>query len=140
LAGAEVAVMAWPKVPRRGGDLSSGRPQVLGRGKADAEGRFRLNVPRTSSAAHLGAIVLAAGAGHGLGWQRLDPDAEKPAAEVRLAREQVIRGRFVDVQGQPVAGVTVRVSSVRGGESGGIGAPAEGHEPPCWPRAAVTDK
>jgi RNA polymerase sigma factor (sigma-70 family) len=140
LAGAEVAVLAWPKVPRRGGDLSSGRPRVLGHDKADAEGRFRLNVPRTSSAAHLGATVLAAGAGHGLGWQRLDPDAEKPAAEVRLAREQAIRGRFVDVQGQPAAGVTVRASSVRGGESGGIGAPADGQEPPCWPKAAVTDK
>src|SRR5439155_1936885 len=49
-------------------------------------------------------------------------------------------GRFVDVQGQPAAGVTVRVSTVRAGESEGIGAPGAGHEPPCWPKAAVTDK
>jgi RNA polymerase sigma factor (sigma-70 family) len=142
LAGAEVAVMAAPQRTRRGGDLSSGGPEVLGCGKADPEGRFRLDVPRTSSARFPGVFAVAAAAGHGIGWQPLDPDAEKPAADIRLAQEQVIRGRFVDVQGQPAAGVSVRVGLVRPRQGGreGVGAPAAGQESPAWPKAALTDK
>jgi RNA polymerase sigma factor (sigma-70 family) len=143
LAGADVAVLAWRKVPNRGGDLSSGKPTVLGRDRTDTGGRFRLRVPPTSSAGFRGVVAVARGAGHGLGWQRLNPDAEKPAAEVRLARGRVIRGRFVDVQGQPAAGVTVRVGGVGhpgNGESDRVSAPAAGHEPPAWPNAVVTDK
>jgi RNA polymerase sigma factor (sigma-70 family) len=142
-AGADVAVVAEPKVAYRGGDLSAGRPEVLGRGKADAEGRFRLAVQRTSSVRFRSVIAVAGGAGHGLGWHDLDPDAAEPAAEVRLTREQVIRGRFVDVQGQPAAGVTVRVGQVgrrAPGEFKGVRAPRAGKEPPFWPKASVTDK
>jgi RNA polymerase sigma factor (sigma-70 family) len=140
LAGAEVAVMAWPKPTHRGGDLSSGRPEVLGRTRSDTDGRFRVNTPRTSSAEFRGAVVLAGSDGHGIGWQRLDPDAEKPLAELHLAPEHIIRGRFVDVQGQPAAGVTVRVGVVRAGKSGEVSTPVAGREPSCWPKAAVTDK
>src|SRR5262249_32790681 len=126
LAGAEVAVMAWPKAPHRGGDLSSGKPEVLGRDKTDAEGRFRLTVPRPSSGGVRAVVILASGDGHGVGWQHLKPDADMPAAEIRLAREQVLRGRFIDVQGQPAGGVTVRVGSVRAPGSEGISAAAAG--------------
>ncbi len=142
LPGAEVAVLATDKVGRRGGDLSSGKPEVLGRGKADAEGRFRLDVPRPSSARVREFALVAGGAGHGLGWQSFDAGADKPALDLRLAPEQVILGRFVDGQGQPAGGVTVRVSAVWRGDnrSDGISAPTAGKEPPCWPKAAVTDK
>jgi RNA polymerase sigma factor (sigma-70 family) len=143
LAGADVAVLGWRKVAHRGGDLSSGGNEVLGRGKTDADGRFRLDVPRTSSQRFPAVTVVARGPDHGLGWHRLDLDAEKPTADVSLAREQVIRGRFVDVQGAPAAGVTVRVVMVGksdGDDFDGVSAPAETKDLPVWPKAAVTDK
>jgi RNA polymerase sigma factor (sigma-70 family) len=142
VAGAEVAVVARPKGAHRGGDLSSGRPDVLGRDRADADGHCRLSVPRTSSESVRGVSVVAGGAGHGVGWQPLNPDADKSTAEIRLAPEQVIRGRFVDVQGQPAAGVVVRVGWLRAGDrkSEGVGGLAAGKEPACWPKAATTDK
>jgi RNA polymerase sigma factor (sigma-70 family) len=143
LAGAEVAVMARPRVPHRGGDLSSGKPEVLGRGRADAQGRFRLTVPRTSSARFQSVTLVAGAAEYGLGWHDLDADAEKPAADIRLTREQVIRGRFVDLQGQPAAGVTVRVSAIGKRLEGtykGVRAPAEPGDLPSWPKPAVTDR
>ncbi len=142
-ATADVAVMAAPKVAHRGGDLSSGGARVLGRGQTDADGHFTLEVPRTSSGRYRSVTAVAAGAGHGIGWQDLNPDAEKPAAEIRLAREQAIEGRFVDLQGQPAAGVAVRVYFVgRQVPEGfkGVHAPAELGDLPFWPKATTTDK
>jgi RNA polymerase sigma factor (sigma-70 family) len=143
LGGADVAVMARPNETHRGGDLSSGGIEVLGRGKTDAEGRYRLELPRTSPQRFPAGVVVARGPGHGLGWQRLDLDADKPTADVRLTREQVIRGRFVDLQGAPAVGVTVSVTAVGKGKRGdytAVGAPAEVKHLPFWPAAAVTDK
>jgi RNA polymerase sigma factor (sigma-70 family) len=142
LPGAEVAVLATEKGGYRGGDLSSGKPHVLGLGKADAQGRFRLDVPRLSSARVLGLALVAGSAGPGLGWQSLDSGTDQSALDLHLAPEQVIRGRFINLQGQPAVGVTVRLSSVRPVDynPAGIQAPAVGKEPPCWPKAAVTDE
>ena len=64
---------------------------------------------RTSSARFLEVYALAAAPGSGVGWVALNPDAEQPAAEIRLQPEQVIRGKLVDVNGQPAAGVEVQV-------------------------------
>jgi hypothetical protein len=167
LAGADVAVLARPKVTH-GGDPFSRGVEVLGRGKTNDEGRFCLEVPRTSSLRYAGrnsyafverlpsnatrtaalwlpgVAVVARGSAHGLGWQTLDPDAEKPTADVRLTREQVIRGRFVDLQGEPAAGVTVRIAAIGksrvAGLFDGVSAPAETKGLPVWPKAAVTDK
>jgi RNA polymerase sigma factor (sigma-70 family) len=143
LGGADVAVLARPKEAHRGGDLSSGGIEVLGRAKTDAGGRFRLELPHTSPQRFPAGVAVARGPGHGLGWQRLDLDAEKPTADVRLTREQVIRGRFVDLQGAPAVGVTVSVTAVAKGERAddtAVGAPAEIKDLPLWPAAAVTDK
>ena len=80
LSGAEIVVMAWPKEAQKGGELSPTKAKQLGRDKTDTEGRFRLTVPRTTSARFPGVVALAGGAGHGVGWQQLNPDAEKPTA------------------------------------------------------------
>jgi RNA polymerase sigma factor (sigma-70 family) len=142
-AAAEVAVLAARKISRRGGDLSSGGTEVLGCGKTDAEGRFLLDVPRTSSAQFRSVTAVARGVDHGLGWCDLNPDADKPTAELRLAREQVIRGQLVDLQGQSVVGVSVRVTSIgrhTPGDFKGVHAPVDVKDLPFWPKPAVTDK
>jgi RNA polymerase sigma factor (sigma-70 family) len=142
LAGAAVAVVAHPKVPYKGGELSAGGTRVLGLTKADAEGRFRLDVPRTSSVTFRTVHAVAGGAGYGVGWQELNPDAERPGAEIRLPREQVIRVRFVDVQGQPAAGVRVHLGSIgrhEPGEFEGVHLGDTGKDLPFWPAPAVTD-
>src|SRR5262249_27369980 len=69
VAGAEVAVVVKPKLPHRGGDLSSGKPEVLGRDRADGDGNCRLSVPRAAPESHVGIVVVAGAAGHGVGWQ-----------------------------------------------------------------------
>ncbi len=143
LAGAEVALLGVPDVALRGGDLSSRQPVTLGSGKTDSEGRFRLDLERTSSAHFVGVAVVAGRSGYAVGWQALDPDAEKSVADFRLAPEQVIRARFVDVQNQPAAGVAVRISAVRRAgrdEFAEVAAPTAGKEPAAWPKAAITDK
>ncbi len=114
--GANVAVVVWPNSVVHEGDPPP-TPEVWARGRTKEDGRFELNVPRP---ANLGAyrrrvaqIALVANRdGHGLGWHFLRLDADKADAQVRLRPEQVLRGRILDVQGQPAPGVQVAVLCV----------------------------
>src|SRR5262249_4086552 len=68
-------------------------------------------------------------------------DAGPSEAVVRLHPEQVLRGRLVDLQGQPAAGVKVYLAYVarkdpKLRDSVGVAEPREGLEP--WPEAATT--
>jgi RNA polymerase sigma factor (sigma-70 family) len=113
VAGAQVAVLA-----RQAIRLSSwenwawSRNDVLGQVKTDGEGRYVLKVPPTAAVNFRKVRVVAVSPGHGLGWQEVDPKARTATAEVRLAAQQTIRGRLVDLQGAPTAGVKVFVVSV----------------------------
>jgi hypothetical protein len=110
-AGAGLAVTA-----RQGVLLSSWegwatlRNEVLAQARSDADGRFRLVVPRTDPNMTVRHIrVVATAAGHGLGWKAIDPNAEKSEADIRLTAVQPVRGRLVGIQGEAAAGVTVHV-------------------------------
>jgi RNA polymerase sigma factor (sigma-70 family) len=111
VAAARVAVLAGVRNLRRHGGLSLDR-KLFGQGETNRDGDFRLTVPRTSSARNWAVDVVAARAGYGLGWQPFDPDAERPAVSVRLHPEQVLRGRLIDLEGQPAAGVKLRLDGV----------------------------
>jgi RNA polymerase sigma factor (sigma-70 family) len=108
LAGARVAVVGWwQRLPAQG-------PEILGKTQTDKAGKFRLTIkPPLPPGAHQ-EVLLATAAGHGLGW---GPADGKDGVEIQLAPEQVIRGRLLDVQGNPAAGVQVAVSRLGGGAS-----------------------
>ncbi len=124
---------------------------LLGQGAAEGDGRFRIDASRTSSTRFydIYALAGAATAGSGFGCVKLNPDAEQPTAEIHLQPEQIIRGRLVDVHGQPAAGVEVGLrsvyseSSLLGGGRFDIPRPRLGGAWPAglraWPKAVTTD-
>ena len=93
VAGADVALL--------------GNGKVLAHGRADGEGRFRLSVARAALADYREVYAIAGKAGHGLAWARADLKMPSQETLVRLAPEKTIRGRLIDVQGQPASGVRV---------------------------------
>ncbi len=101
LAGAEVAVVVSSAA------LLPRGVQALGQARTDPEGKFRLTVACPAKVQPSEIVVLAAAKGHGLGWAA----APKPdSVSVQLEPEQVVRGRLIDLQGQPAASVKLVVS------------------------------
>ncbi len=105
---------------------------------------------RTSSAQYEDCGVVALAPGFGAAWTELDPDDERPTADIALRPEQVIEGRLFDLQGRPVAGVRVSVTSIdreppprvvrAGNRFDGVALGATTvNDFPAWPRPAITD-
>jgi hypothetical protein len=88
------------------------RNTILGRAAADGDGRFRLIVPRTAPLPLRQVRLVAGGTGFGLAWKGLDAKAESVEVDIRLPAEQVVRGRIVDLQGEPVAGARILVTEL----------------------------
>jgi hypothetical protein len=152
VAGAPVDVIGAPRAPETGTDVERKAYVLLGQGATDGDGRYRIEALRARSARFLQVYALAGAAGAGFGCVKLDPDAERPAADIRLLPEQVIRGRLVDVNGQPAAGIEVGLSVVyRASPPAGAGrfdSPSMGRgyawsifpeDLRAWPKSAKTD-
>ena len=141
--GAVVDVITRPRATTTGASVDLDPSILLGRGQSDGEGRYRLDSPRTASTRVFEVYVIARAPGYGLGWATLNPDAEQPAAEIKLLPEQPLHIRLVDVTGVPARGAEVRVES--------IGRPGDGQfdgitlwtNPPegmrTWPRPVKAD-
>jgi RNA polymerase sigma factor (sigma-70 family) len=143
--GAVIDLVTRPRVPWVGASEGIDRFTLLGQGQSRADGWYRVDAPRTASTRVFEVYALAAAPGYGLGWAELNPDAEQPAAEIKLAPEQPVRVRLVDVTGAPARGVQVRVLSVgRATDKGtyqGVGlwvSPPGGIR--SWPRPVATDE
>jgi RNA polymerase sigma factor (sigma-70 family) len=111
LAGADVAILAWR--PKRAGET----PRVLAQARTDREGKFALKARRPSPEPYA-AVGVASAPGCGLAWHPTLPDAK---AEIRLQPEEVVRGRLIDLQGQPAAGVKLEVTRLGSGRGSGAG-------------------
>jgi RNA polymerase sigma factor (sigma-70 family) len=104
LAGAQLVLVGY-----------DARPVELGSSAAD--GRFTIKVPRAATRGQfLAARVPGAGVDF-IGIGGLDPAR---TVELRLVQDQVIRGRVVDTQGKPVAGVRVDVPYLQAFDSGSV--------------------
>jgi RNA polymerase sigma factor (sigma-70 family) len=141
-AGATVAVLGLRRSPSvfASGWLES---RALARATADADGKFRLALARSAPADYREFYALAGKAGHGLAWARLEPDPSADAV-LRLTAEKTLRGRLLDLQGQPAAGVRVRVEWLGTPDAPKAGGAAVGgvsrDEFPGWPGPTTTDK
>ncbi len=116
--------------------------RLLGLTRADAEGRFRMTIPKLSSAKYHETKLVAIADGFNLGWQAIGDDVESPRTTVSLATEQTVRGRVLDANGKPVTGAEVYVISVGkevANDFDGIQCLTPPSPLPFWPRSAPTD-
>jgi hypothetical protein len=125
VAGAEIYVRHEIDWERPMSDLvSRRRPSRMTTSGAD--GRFRFELDKAASddrssndPAWHGAQIAAVAAGFGPAW--INVEALLPGAEatLRLARDDVpIRGRALDSEGRPAAGVTIRVEKIGAARGG----------------------
>ena len=146
LPGAQVAVLAHQRRQHAGGILSGDQDIVLATGGTDDAGRFELVAPIEADATFYQVRVAAAAKGHALSWVSLPPTlsalAVQPPIEIKLPPERIVRGRLLDPEGKPAAGVVVSVAavgrSVRG-ESDGIRFIQPPDKMPLGPKPVVTD-
>ncbi|REK17450.1 MAG: hypothetical protein DWQ37_06580 [Planctomycetota bacterium] len=110
-AGAHVAVKATLIKARRGGHLPA-RGDVLAEGTTDADGNYRLDIGDASSKTHRNASLIARQDGHAIAWRQIDLDAEHTDASLELPPEERIRGKLVDIEGQPAGKVRLGAWSV----------------------------
>jgi protocatechuate 3,4-dioxygenase beta subunit len=139
LPNARIAVLSDRK--RLVSDLDGQPPSILtGTATSDADGRFALKFPAIPASRLARLRLIATAPGRGLGVVELKIDAANQETSIALAPEQPVEGRLVDVQGQPAAGVVVRVARlrVRGGYGEVQPYDAKG-SPSLWPSPATTD-
>jgi RNA polymerase sigma factor (sigma-70 family) len=136
IANARVAVLADRK--RRFGDRDGRHRCILmGSAAADADGRFALEFPAIPADRPEFLSLIAAAPGRALNVIELETDAARQEASIALPPEKPVEGRLVDVQGQPAAGVVVRVARLD------LKHPVHPLEaqggPGLWPSPATTD-
>ncbi|HEX5273108.1 MAG TPA: hypothetical protein VFW33_21580, partial [Gemmataceae bacterium] len=114
VGGAHLAVVAWEGAYASSFESPAWeRHSTLGRTKADADGRFRLTFTQSAAPPEPRLRLLAGATGLGIAWTRLDAKAESVEADIHLPPEQVVRGRVVDLQGEPVAGARILLTELK---------------------------
>jgi Carboxypeptidase regulatory-like domain/Sigma-70 region 2 len=145
-------IMVYTANRIRGADPYDGMNLLaIGHASTDSSGRFHVDALRTASSRHYRAGAVALAPGYGAGWIDLDPDADQPGVDITLRPEQMIKGRLVDLNGQPARDVAVFVQmmgrAVQKKPGGSLPESVEGpyflrmHQDdlPAWPKPATTD-
>ncbi len=139
LPNARIAVLSDRK--RLVSDLDGPPPGLLmGAATADADGRFALSFPAIAASQLARLALIATAPARGFGVVELRTDAAHQEASIALSPEHPVEGRLVDIQGQPAAGIAVRVARLR--LPGGYGEILPYHpkgSPTLWPSPATTD-
>ena len=142
IADARVAVMGRSRNPSTD-SLLTDELRLLGSTKSDGKGRFRLSIPKLSSAAYFNTTnVVAVAAGFNLGWQAIGEDVETSSVTVSLTAEQTIHGRVLDAKGKPAGRTKVYVTSIGKSLPGGFDGIQCWMPPsqlPFWPQPVTTD-
>jgi protocatechuate 3,4-dioxygenase beta subunit len=142
VAGARVVVVGRSRA--RGAGHYTDSMKALAEGKADGDGKFRLAVPGLTRPASWGFVALLGQApGHGPGHHPLPLDQLSAPVKLELPRERVLRGRLLDLQGQPVAGAKVGLERASGKLPSGKSFYLDYHITPMAaeyrPRPAISD-
>jgi RNA polymerase sigma factor (sigma-70 family) len=107
------------------------------RATTDSEGRFSFTARKEEVGRNDMVVAVARGYGPDwLGLGKLKPGAE---ATLRLVKDVPITGRVLDLEGKPVAGVTVRVIHVRKAPGEDLSALVKGLQARPKDRDAVND-
>lgn len=144
VANADLAVIAQGYHPARGGDLRS-RNVVLVTGTTQADGSFELSFESPASQNYKYPHLIARAEGMAIQWKRFDLNALATDVSLELQAESLLRGRLVDIEGQPAADVELRLESVMEPmrdekfPERAIGFSGD-PQPPAWPRAFRSDK
>jgi RNA polymerase sigma factor (sigma-70 family) len=113
--------------------------EVLGQTTADKQGRFRLTAPASAKS----LVLLARGGNHALAEQRVDLSKKAAELTLTLPPEHLYRGRLVNLEGQPVAGVQVWVANLIRMEGERPDYRTFFYDVPealgCWPGPVTTD-
>jgi RNA polymerase sigma factor (sigma-70 family) len=137
--GARVGVMAVPESWEKLAGPDGERMLALEHTATDKDGNYRLPAPRPTGKEPYPTMLIARAPGHGLGLMPL-PAGARPTADIRLPREQVRRGRLIDLQGAPVKGLTLRIAFValqQGDKRMGVAPPTAPW--PLWFEPVTTD-
>lgn len=106
IAGASLAAVAT--LSRQLGDFEN-IPRFVAQARSGDAGGFRLEVPLGSPRPYESLAVIGSAPGRGFAKAVVEPDEERPEVTLRLAPEQVVRGRLVDLQGLAADKVNLRV-------------------------------
>jgi hypothetical protein len=138
IPGARVAVIA--ERFKQIGDVGSFESrQLAGMTTAGADGRFRVEFTTSPPARPTALSIIAAAPGYAVEGNDLRFDAKSQETTIMLDPEKVVEGRLVDVQNQPAAGVSVRVSSLKIRHRTYDPYATKGG-PTLWPGPATTDR
>ncbi|MFK7769765.1 MAG: M56 family metallopeptidase [Mariniblastus sp.] len=86
--------------------------EILAFGKTDANGKFEMKLSGATNKSHVNANVVVRKKGASIAFRKIN--VEKGQADMRfsLVSESIIRGRLLDIEGEPASGVAMKVMGI----------------------------
>ncbi len=101
------ARLYWPRFPKTP-PKSEEDIEFSQCAKSDADGRFRVELPRTDMDPTFPFALIAAADGYGMDWSELPKDGSRADLTLRLVKDHPIEGRIITTEGKPLVGIRVR--------------------------------
>ena len=109
------ARLYWPRLPKTEPRSQEDMEKIefAERAKTEADGRFRLELPRSDIPPEgPGVCLVAAAEGYGVDGVYLPKNDPAPEVTLRLVKDHPIEGRIINTEGKPLAGVNVFIWAV----------------------------